>query len=158
MGKNDKFLRYQFSLFDSSETKWRHFFPHPPAKLAPMDYVRPMGRAIEGYRIGCPHLPAWPTEGSQFCLKNGLILAKLAQNFKFRQSTASYHKVALKIEFGAPNYIQLATKNVFLALKIPKLQSGAKKRQWRHFGDFGALNGARWRSKLGQTSVDIHKQ
>ena len=117
-----------------------------------MDYDRPMGRAIGGNRIGCPHLPAWPTEGSQFCLKNGLIFVKLAQNFTFWKSTASYHKAHLKIELGTPNYIQIATKNVFLALKIPKLQSEAKKRQWRHLGAFGALNSARWRSKLEETS------
>ena len=48
MVANDYFPRQQFGYFGSLETKWRRFFPHPPAKLASMDYVRPMGWAIEG--------------------------------------------------------------------------------------------------------------
>ena len=48
MGVNYSFPSWQFGLIGSPQTKWRRFFPHPPAKLAPMDYVRPKGGAIEG--------------------------------------------------------------------------------------------------------------
>ena len=46
----------------------------------------------------------------------------MAQNFEFNLMWQFSAKVDFKIELAIPNYIELATKNAFLALEIPKLE------------------------------------